>query len=221
MYPLLLIFITFFCVKLHDNFAIVVWFWSPFHKCLVRFRKQWNIHSYLFNALPTFIVLSYVKILNVSFEFLVSSQVYNMKGQSVNKGYWYYDGRVDMTSKEYLPYLILAVSMLLIFNILPLVLLALYPFRHFQGFLNCCLCQKCKIALQIFMDAFHGSYDVSIRDHHHFAALYLALRFFNLLIYVILDSSFRHPLAIVLFVTTLTLVANVDLTSIKTVTWLT
>ena len=57
VYPLLLIFITFICVKLHDHFAIVVWLWRPFHKCLVRFRKQWNIRSYLVNALATFIVL--------------------------------------------------------------------------------------------------------------------------------------------------------------------
>ena len=65
VYPLLLILITYILVKLHDNFAIVVWLWRPFHKCLVLFRKQWNIRSYLINALTTFIVLSYVKILNV------------------------------------------------------------------------------------------------------------------------------------------------------------
>ena len=68
VYPLLLIFITFICVKLHDNFAIVVWLWRPFHKCLAQFRRQWNIQSYLVNALATFIILSYVKILNVSFQ---------------------------------------------------------------------------------------------------------------------------------------------------------
>ena len=99
----------------------------PFHKCLVRFRKQWNIRSYLVNALATFIVLSYVKVLNVSFEFFISSRVYNIEGQRINKAFWYYDGRVDMASKEYLPYLLLAVLMLLVFNIFPLVFLALYP----------------------------------------------------------------------------------------------
>ena len=47
VYPLFLILLTFFLVKLHDNFAIVVWFWRPFHRCLVSFRRQWNTQSYL------------------------------------------------------------------------------------------------------------------------------------------------------------------------------
>ena len=98
---------------IHDNFAIIVWLWRPFHKCLVLFRKQWNIRSYLVNALATFIVLSYVKILNVSFEFLTLSHVYNMERQSIKRAYWYYDGTIKLTSKTYLPYLVLALFMVL------------------------------------------------------------------------------------------------------------
>ena len=63
LYPMLLIFITFIFVKLHDNFQFVVWLWRPFHRCLFHFRKQWSIHSSLVNALATFITLSYIKIL--------------------------------------------------------------------------------------------------------------------------------------------------------------
>ena len=100
---------------------------------------------------------------------------YDMEGNSVNKVYWYYDGRVDMTSKGYLPYLVLALFMLLLFNVLPLALLALYPFRCFQRFLDCCLSLKCKLALQIYMDAFHGCYEDTTHDYCHFASLYLAV----------------------------------------------
>ena len=50
VYPLFLILLTFFLVKLHDNFAIVVWLWRPFHRCLVVFRRQWNTQSYLVHA---------------------------------------------------------------------------------------------------------------------------------------------------------------------------
>ena len=209
VYPLLLIFITFICVKLHDNFAIVVWVWRPFHKCLVRFRKQWNIRSYLANALATFIVLSYVKILNVSFQFLTSSSVYNMESRLISKGYWYYDGRVGMTSGEYLPYLVLALFMLLIFNVFPLVLLILYPFKCLQNLLNCCPCLKFKLALQLFMDTFHGCYKDSEYDYRHFAALYLAVRFFNLLLLAIIRNHAGYaPAATLLFVFALTLVAK-------------
>ena len=209
VYPLLLIFITFICVKLHDNFAIVVWLWMPFHKCLVRFRKQWNIRSCLVNALATFIVLSYVNILNVSFQFLVSSLVYNIKGELVYKSYWYYDGRVDMNSIEYLPYLVLALFMLLNFNVIPLILLTLYPFKFFQVLLNCCPCLKFKLALRFFMDTFHGCYKDSEHDYRHFAALYLAVRFFNLLLLAVIRHRTAYlPAATLLFVFALTLVAK-------------
>ena len=121
------------------------------------------------NALATFSVLSYVKILNVSFQFLTSSLV---NGQLISKRFWYYDGRVVMTSVEYLPYLVLALSVLLAFNVFPLVLLALYPFKFFQVFLNNYRCLKYKLALQLFIDLW-----LLQDDYHHFAALYLAVRF--------------------------------------------
>ena len=49
VYPMLLIFITYILVKMHDNYAFIVKLWRPFHRCLVIFRKQWNIHSSLVN----------------------------------------------------------------------------------------------------------------------------------------------------------------------------
>ena len=208
VYPLLLIFVTFILVKMHDNFAFVTWLWRPFHKCLVLFRKQWNIRSSLVNALATFIILSYIKILNVSSELLMSSHVYNMNGQIVNVAYLYYHGTIDMTSKAYVPYLVLAVLMLLIFNIIPLLLLTLYPFTCFQKVLSCWPNLKSRIALQIFMDAFQGCYVDTSHDYRHFAALYLALRFFNLLLYSIFNYRLYLPAASLLMVFTVVLVAS-------------
>ena len=208
VYPLFLILLTFFLVKLHDNFAIVVWFWRPFHRCLVVFRRQWNTQNYLVHALATFIVLSYVKILNTFFEFLIPSQLYDIEGNHIHKAYWYYDGRVDMTSKSYLPYLVLALFMLLFFNVLPLALLALYPFKCFQRLLDFCLSQECKLALQIYMDSFHSCYEDTAHDYHHFATLYLAVRFLNLLMSSVSNFNLYLPAAAFLFVFTLALVAK-------------
>ena len=205
VYPLLLIFLTYIIVKLHDNFAFVVWLWRPFHRCLAVFRRQWNIKSYLVHALATFIVLSYIKILNTSFEFLVPSYVFNMKGEHINKALWYYNGSVDMTSKDYLPYLVLALFMLLTFNILPLLLLALYPFKCFQTFLGRYLPPRCKIALHIYMDTFHGCYENSMR---HFATLYMAIRFCNLLVISVFSYKLYAPTASLFFAFTLALVAK-------------
>ena len=97
VYPILLIVITFVCVNLHDNYVFVTKLWMPFHRCLVLFRKKWNIRSSLVNALATFFVLSYVKILNVSFELLTPSHVYDIHGKTVNVAYMYYNGSITMT----------------------------------------------------------------------------------------------------------------------------
>ena len=208
IYPLFLIFLTYIMVKLHDNFAFVVWLWRPFHRCLAMFRRQWDIKSYLVHALATFIVLSYIKILNTSFDFLMPSYVFNMKGEHVRKAYWYYRGSMDMTSNDYLPYLVLALFMLLTFGILPLLLLAFYPFKYFQRLLICLLPLKCKVALHIYMDTFHGCYKNGTHDYRHFASIYMAIRFFNLLFISVFNHRLYLPAASLLFAFTLALVAK-------------
>ena len=208
IYPLILILLTFILVKLHDNFAFVVWLWKPFHRCLAVFRRQWNIRSYLVHAFATFIVLSYVKILNTSFELLRPSQLYDVHGNRIPKVYWYYDGRVDMTSKGYIPLLLLALFMLLLFNVFPLVLLALYPLKCFQRLLNFCLSQNCRLVLQIYMDSFHGCYEDTAHYYRHFATLYLAVRFLNLLIASVFDYNLYLPAAALVLVFALALVAK-------------
>ena len=212
VYPMLLIFITYLLVKMHDNYAFIVKLWRPFHRCLVIFRKQWNIQSSLVNALATFIVLSYVKILNVSFQLLIPSHVYNVYGETVHVAYLYYNGSITMTSKAYRPYLAIAVLMLLIFNIIPLLLLAVYPCRCFQRFFHnfCGCCLKYRIALQIFMDAFQGCYKDTPHDCRYFAAFYLALRLLNLLFYVLFNEGQYFLAASLLLVFTAILVTKLQ-----------
>ena len=113
-----------------------------------------------------------------------------------------------MTSKDYIPILLLALFMLLLFNVFPLVLLALYPFKCFQRLLNYCLSQKSRLVLQIYMDSFHGCYEDTTHDYRHFATLYLAVRFLNLLMASIFNYILYLPAAALLVVFALTLVAK-------------
>ena len=105
----------------------------------------------------------------MSFEFLIPSHVFNTGAESVSKALLYYDGSVDMTSKDYLPYLVLALFMLFTFNILPILSLTLYLCRFFQRFLDRCLSLNCKLALKIYMGTFHGCYEDTTHDYHYFA----------------------------------------------------
>ncbi len=103
---------------------------------------------------------------------------------SHSKLYVSIDTDMPYLSKAHLPYFILAVAMSFVFNIVPLLLLCLYPCRCFQTCLNRTGLQH--HALYTFMDAFQGC---EPHDLQHFSALSLLAQIFNL------GSIFRdyHP----------------------------
>ena len=177
VYPLLLTVLTYLLVELHNrNCYLVVWLWKLFHGCFTRLRRQWDIQTSLIEAFASFLLLSYVKFLSVSFDFLVSVNLYNVHGESMEP-YLYFDGTVEYFGKQHLPYAILAIVVLSIFNILPLLLLCLYPFHCFQRVLNACKL-RCQ-ALHVLMDAFQGCYKNGTngtRDCRFFSAIHLLVR---------------------------------------------
>ena len=58
------------------------------------------------------------------------------------------------------------------------------------------------------MDSFHGCYEDTAHDYRHFATLYLAVRFLNLLMSSVLNYILYLPAAALLFVFALALVAK-------------
>ena len=200
VYPLFLIVITYLLVEMHDHdVRILVWLWKPFRLC---FKRQWNIKGSLINAFATFILLSYVKFLTTSFAFLFPVKVFNIHGRALSQLYLYYDGTVEYFGPEHLPFAILALVALLVFNIFPLLLLVLYPCQCFQRCLN-----RCNIryqALHTFMDVFQGSYKDGTngtRDCRWFAALYLVLRISFFVVYTSIPTTFAiYPAILLVFV---------------------
>ena len=93
------------------------------------------------NAFATFFILSYVKIMNVSFDILTLSNAYYESGNKAEVKFLFINGSMTPFSKEHTPYAALAIFMFLIFNLFPLVLLCVYLSRCFQKFLNCTKCQ--------------------------------------------------------------------------------
>ena len=177
VYPLILVIVTYICVKLHNRYSLVVGLWSPFYKCFALIRNEWDITRSLVDAFATFILLSNLKILEVSFYALTPNTLYDIKGDPIPKKYLYYDGSYEYFGKDHIPYALLALFMVFVFNIFPLVLLCLYPCRCFQRCLNYCNL-RC-LTLHIFMDTFNGCYKLKPRDCRYFAALYLLLRIVN------------------------------------------
>ena len=176
VYPLLLIFLTYILLELHDrNYRIIVCMWSPFKWFFGRIRNEWNLRASLVDGFNSFLIMSYMKLLSVSFSLTLPTKIYDVNATLYkDRRYLYYDANVELFSKEHLPYAILASVVLLVLVLLPLVLLCLYPCCCFQRLLNRCglNCQ----ALRIFMDSFQGCYKIAPYDCRYFAGFYLLLR---------------------------------------------
>ncbi len=124
-YRLVLIVVTYRLINLHErNVRPVVWLWSPFKRCLVHARREWNIRSSIIEAFATFLMLSYFRFLSISFKILLPAQVFDIHGDYCL--YLYSNASIEYFGEEHLPYAIMAILVLLVFNVLPLLLLLLY-----------------------------------------------------------------------------------------------
>ncbi len=133
VYPMIMILLTYVLVSLHDRFSLVIiWLCRQLYRCLHHCRKEWNVRNSLIGAFATMLLLSYVKILNVTSNILTPRYIYYMNG-SQSKLYVSIDIDTPYLSKTHLPYFILALAMSFVSSLL---LLCLYPCRCFQTCLN-------------------------------------------------------------------------------------
>ena len=181
-YPLILILITYICIKLHDhNFRPVVLLWKPFHRCFVYFRRSWDSEASIINAFATFLLLSFSKILFLSFMVLFGTKVMLMNRNgtlSDSNSFMYYDSTVKYFSADHLPFAVVSICILLVFIVLPTLLLILYPTRIFRKCVTCCQFRRWH-ALHTFLEAFQGQYKDGTngtRDFRMVSALYLVFR---------------------------------------------
>ena len=198
VYPMLLILITYACILLHDHSRLVTWLWSPFHKCMVRLRREWLIRQSLVDVFALFLLLSYVKILSVSCDILTPTNLFDVYGHRVQHFFVYFDGTVQYFKGTHVYFAVLALTMSFTFNIIPLVLLAFYPSRCFQNFLN--HFQLRSQTLTTFMDTFQGNFRTQPYDCRYFAAFYLFLRMVNLVVLLWTRSGLYFHLSGYMFI---------------------
>lgn len=171
VYPLFLILLTYIAVKLYDRYSMMEKLWRPAYRVFTGIRREWDIRGTLIQAFATFFVLSYVKILNVSIDLLTPVYLRNIHGDTIKQTYLYLNGEVLLFGSEHLPYGILAVIMLTVFNLLPMLVLLLYPCQCFQR----CL-RKFRLNVDFvlpLLDTFQGCYRPNCR---YFAGMYLLVR---------------------------------------------
>ena len=193
-YPIFLIFVTYLCIKLHDNnFRPVVWLWKPFHRHFVYFRRRWDSRASIINAFTTFLLLSFSKILFVSFTLLYYFHVkYNRPAP--HKCVLYYDPTVECIALERAIFAAIAGCVLLLFIIFPTIFLILYPTRLFRRCVSCCGFRRWH-AVHMFVESFQGQYKDGTNGTHDFrmvSASLLILRILTMGIFVASIFSFHN-----------------------------
>ena len=178
LYPLVVLIVLYSCIELHARgVRVIVWLWRPFYPCCVRFRRHCDIRASVVDAFATFLLLSYVKILFVSFDFFAPSHLMDKNGSTIRL-VSYFDASFVLSPEPKIALTVLGISvMLFLFILLPLLLILLYP---------CVFCQKCltrcKLHFQLLhflMNAFNGHYRDGTNgtfDCRSFAAIYLLVR---------------------------------------------
>ena len=197
VYPLLLIVFIYLriLVKLYyQNWSILTLLWKPFQRCSTWCNTQWNITTSLVHAFATILLLSYIKLLSVSFTLLFPAVILD-----TNNGFY----TPTYLGTTHIPYFLLAVVCLSTFTLLPMLLLCLYPCLWFQNCLN--HCSLSFPALHIFMDAFQGSYKNGMngtKDYRYFAGgnlLLMVAVYFSLICQIIFMKYLSTVLVVAVF----------------------
>ena len=193
VYPLFLIVLTYFFIKLHDqHYRVIVALSKPFKCLLSTFRRNWNVRTSVIDVFATFFLLSNVKLYSVSFDFLIPTRVYQLYPDHYNYTQaLYVAGNMQYFGREHLPYAILAIFVLFAFILIPVVILLLYPFSFFQRFIS--LFPVRWHVLHTFMDTFHSCYkdgtQLGTRDYRWCAALMFVFRLFQFTLYFLANKE--------------------------------
>ena len=189
VYPLILITVTYILIELHDGgCSILISMWRPFHKCFTRFRRQWNPKTTIIHAFASFLLLSYLKIMVISITLLRTTQLYNATFQKVNRKSAYIDPSLQLFDVHHAPYAALSLTTLLIFTVLPLLLLFLYPLRLTQRFffIRANFLREVIQSLQgCYKD---GTGHAGERDLRIFSAIFLFLRIIYVGVFILPNS---------------------------------
>ena len=194
-YPLLLVLITYMLIKLYSHdVRIIVWLWKPFYKCFGSIRNTWDFEGSVVKAFATFFILSYLKLLNVSFDFLIYAEVYTLKNSCLSystRYALYYDASIEYFGKEHLPYAVLALFVMTFVILLPVAFLIIYPMRCFQRCLNSCHIQR--QSLDIWVNCYQGYYKDGTngtRDCRCFSVVLFLLQFILFILYMLSRNNY-------------------------------
>lgn len=125
-------------IELHDrNFKIIIYLNYPLKKLCRYCRGRWNPKKSILSTFATFLLLSYSKLLFVSCNFLFAVQSYNSTGDIIpNSTVLLYDPNIPFFQSKHIHYIVISLSAITTFVLLPPLLLLLYPTHLFRSLLT-------------------------------------------------------------------------------------
>ena len=193
-YPFLLTALTWISFELHDrNFRPIVILWKPFRRCFARLRSAKDDITDVF---ASFFVLSYTKIMYQTLLTLSTDKIdnYSLAFKPIPRSSYVLnaDSSVTVESAKFICIAIFTGLLFCVFNIFPVLLLVLYPFRWFRSALSKCGLKT--IAINHFVEKFHHSYRDGLdggKDMRSFSGVHLLLRIMIIIPVLVLRSIFR------------------------------
>ena len=156
LYPFVLILISYLLILLHDRrVTVIVTFWKPFNKVLTKFQKSWDIRTSILDSFATFFLLSYIKVLSVTADILIPTQIFQLSSDKSKFGV-YYSPSVTYFGDQHLPYAIPTITLVTLFVGIPIMIFTFYSCQFFQKFLS--LFPINWHFLHAFVDSFQGCY---------------------------------------------------------------
>ena len=114
-------------VELNDRkFQIITCLSVPLK--VICHKANWNPKEKILKTCATFLLLSYSKFLFVSINLLLAVPIYNCRDELSTV--LLHDPTIRFFHLEHIPYIILAVFVIIVFVLLPPLLLILYPSEH-------------------------------------------------------------------------------------------
>ena len=181
-YPLVLIGITWFLIKLHSrDVKPITWLWNKVNQCLLKsIRVKYKAKNTLIDVFATFFLLSYAKLVFTGFTLLSYGIMFNLNnGTLVSTFHVESDPSITYFSNKHLPYVVISFIIFLV-TVIPLtILLALYPIPVVRSLLFICLPSNHTVAkFNIFVEKFYSCYRDGIdggKDWRSLASLYFII----------------------------------------------
>ena len=213
VYPVILIGVTYVMVQLYDhNFKLLVWPWKLLSVILKPMRRCWNVKTSLVDVFASFIYLSSTRLLVTSVNFLNPIRTFTYQQgpdghMKLTTAYYLLNSpSVEYFQKDHIPFAVMAILLLLLFFVLPMILLFVYPFTRCQQTLNKIGLNS--LTLRTFVEVFQGPFKDgtnNTRDYRSFSGCILLVPLILYLTFSLTQSSMYYPVASVWILIYLTL----------------